>query len=155
MGYRWKGLLACLLGLAFCLAAAAGYRELHKNTVRDSYATKLEAAIREKDPLAGINEDFTVNENFKSHLPVVVLEMEEEPPISTRQNPEDGRFIPIEGVEPYVDGTVYLYASGEGDNSLGDDPCVVSRMRIKRRGNSSMLYEKAQYMVKLVSESGQ
>lgn len=155
MGYRWKGLLACLLGLAFCLAAAAGYRELHENTVRDSYAPKLEAAVREKDPLAGINEDFTVNGNFKSHLPVVVLEMEEEPPISTRQNPEDGRFIPIEGVEPYVDGTVYLYASGEGNNSLGDDPCVVSRMRIKRRGNSSMLYEKAQYMVKLVSESGQ
>lgn len=92
------------------MAAAACHYEMHKDTVKNSYAAPLTAAPREKDPLIGINGDFTVNENFKSHLPVVVLEMEEEPPITTRQNPEDGRFVPIEGVEPYVDGVFYLYA---------------------------------------------
>ena len=155
LGYRWKGLLACLGGLAVCMAAAACHYEMHKDTVKNSYAAPLTAALREKDPLIGINGDFTVNENFKSHLPVVVLEMEEEPPITTRQNPEDGRFVPIEGVEPYVDGVFYLYAGEGGVNSLDGEPRVVSRMRIKRRGNSSMLYEKAQYMFKLVSESGE
>lgn len=154
MGYRLKGLLACLIGLAFCMAAAVGYHELHKDNVKDSYAAKLEPAVREEDPLIGINEDYTVNEKFTSHLPLVVLEMEEEPPIYTRQTEEE-IFVPIKGVEPYVDGTIYLYASDQGNNSLSDDPCVVSRMRIKRRGNSSMTYAKAQYMVKLVSESGE
>ena len=137
------------------MAAAACHYEIHKDTVKNSYAAPLPAAPREKDPLIGINGDFTVNENFNSHLPVVVLEMEEEPPITTRQNPRDGRFVPIEGVEPYVDGVFYLYAGEGGVNSLDSEPCVVSRMRIKRRGNSSMLYEKAQYMFKLVSESGE
>lgn len=155
VGYRLKGLLACLGGLTVCMAAAVGYHEMHKDTVKNSYAAPLQAAPLEKDPLAGINEDFTVNENFKSHLPVVVLEMEEEPPITTRQNPEDGRFVPIEGVEPYVEGEFRLYAGDEGENSPNGEPCLVSRMRIKRRGNSSMLYEKAQYMLKLVSESGE
>lgn len=155
MGYRLRGLLACLGGLAVCMAAAVSYHELHKDMVKNSYSVPLEAAPREEDPLLGINEDFTVNDNFKSHLPVVVLEMEEEPPITTYQDPTDGRFVPIEGVEPYVSGTFSLYASDEGSNSMKDDPCVVSLMQIKRRGNSSMLYEKAQYMLKLVSESGE
>lgn len=154
MGYRLKGMIVSLAALAVCMLAAAGYHELHKDTVKNSYAVELKSAPREEDPLTGINEDFTLNRNFTSHLPIVVLEMETEPPISTRPE-KDGRFVPVEGVEPYVDGKVYLYASDGDGNSLSDDPSVTSRMRIKRRGNSSMLYEKAQYMMKLVSESGE
>lgn len=154
MGYRLKGMMVSLTGLTVCMMAAAGYHVLHKDTVKNSYAVELKSAPREEDPLIGINEDFTLNQNFTSHLPIVVLEMDKEPPISMSQE-TDGRFVPIEGIEPYVDGTIYLFASDKDDNSMNDEPSVTSRMRIKRRGNSSMLYEKAQYMLKLVSESGE
>jgi hypothetical protein len=77
-----------------------------------------------------------------------------EPPISLRQN-QNGFFEEIPGVEPYVKGTLTLYASAEGQNSIQEAPSFVSEMNIKRRGNSSMLYDKAQWLIKLCSESGQ
>ena len=52
-------------------------------------------------------------------------------------------------------GTVTLLDRPGGENKLGDLPAVTSNIQIKRRGNSSMMYEKAQWLMKLQTESGQ
>lgn len=151
---RMVGAAAILLMLAVCGAASIGYALLHQDLDRSSYAEPLEPAPAEEDPLAHIGEDFVVDEGFSSHLPIVILDTGGvDPPINTRQ--EGNRFVAIEGLDPYVEGTLTLLDNPDGENQLGDEPAVVSRMQIKRRGNSSMLYEKAQWMVKLQTESGQ
>ena len=151
---RLVGTGAIILMLALCLAASIGYTALHGNLERSSYAEPLPAAPQEDDPLAHIRDDFVVDRDFSSHLPIVILDTGGiDPPITTYA--EGDRFVTIEGIEPYVSGTVTLLDNPDGENHLGDEPAVVSNMIIKRRGNSSMHYEKAQWLVKLQTESGQ
>lgn len=150
---RLVGAGAIVLMLVLCMAAGIGHALLHQNPNRSSYAEPLAAAPAEEDPLAHIGEDFVVDDAFSSHLPIVILDTNGvDPPINTRI--EKNRFVAIEGLDPYVEGTFVLLDSG-GQNKLGDRPAAASKMMIKRRGNSSMLYEKAQWMVKLQTESGQ
>lgn len=152
---RLIGGLSIVLMLGCCLGATVLYGNEHKTEVRNSYAEVLEEAPKEDNALSHIRSDFTVDKGFNSHLPLVIIDTNGiEPPINTSQT-EDGSFVAIEGLEPYVDGMISIISNDEGINTLSDAPQVSSRMRIKRRGNSSMLYEKAQWMVKLVTESGE
>lgn len=151
---RLTGAVAILLMLALCLAASVVYGSLHADPEKSSYAEPLSAAPEEEDPLEHIGDNFVVDQDFTSHLPIVILDTGGvEPPINTRR--EGDRFVAIEGLDPYAPGTLTLLDNPTGENKLGDEPVVVSNMIIKRRGNSSMLYEKAQWMVKLQTESGQ
>lgn len=146
------------LMLVICVAASLFYGLKHFQRTTSSYAEPLEKAPYEADPLAHIGDDFVVDSDFSSHLPIVVLDMNgNEPPIHMyfNKDKDDGYFAPIEGIEPYISGTMTLLDSTGDVNRLGDEPAVVSHMRIKRRGNSSSVYEKAQYLVKLETESGQ
>lgn len=153
---RLMGVISILIMLAGCFGASLVYGNAHKEEVRNSYAEPLAPAPIEQNPMAHIGADFTVDEGFTSHLPIVVLDTNGvEPPIHTYEDYEQERFIAIPGVEPYVNGTISVIAGGEQGNCLSDVPQMSSNMRIKRRGNSSMLYEKAQWLVKLITESGQ
>lgn len=153
---RLIGAISIFVMLAGCMTASVLYGNAHKTEVRNSYAEELPVAPIEENPLEHIGEDFIVDENFTSHLPIVVLDTNGvEPPINTYEDYEQARFVAIKGVEPYVDGRISVIAGKNKMNCLTDTPQLSSAMRIKRRGNSSMLYEKAQWMVKLVTESGQ
>ena len=154
--YRLTGVVSIVLMLAGCSVAAVLQGKGHGTEEHNSYAGPLEAAPPEQDALAHIGEDFIVDERFCSHLPIVILDTNGiEPPINTYEDHEQKRFVAIEGLDPYVEGTISVISGEDGVNTLQDTPQLVSSMRIKRRGNSSMLYEKAQWMVKLVTESGQ
>lgn len=154
-GFRLKGFTACLVALFLCVLATIYYNDMHKEEIKNSYVEKLEAAPKEDNPIEHIDKNYQVKEGFSSHLPLVVLEMEEEPPISALMNVEEKRFVPIEGVDPYVDGKLSIFQSEEGPNTLHDIPATTSNIRIKRRGNSSMVYEKAQYLIKTVTTFGE
>lgn len=159
--YRLIGVVSILVMLAGCGVAAVFYGREHTAEVHDSYASALPKAPKEEDPLGDINDDFTVKDSFASHLPIVVLDTNGvEPPVNTyfdedHENSEEGLYVPIEGLDPYVDGTISIYSREEGANTVWDEPVLQSNIRIKRRGNTSMGYEKAQWMVKLVTDSGQ
>ncbi len=132
-----------------------------KGTDYEAYDTTLSGYGHDSGTLEYINEDFTVRNSFKSQLPIVILDTNGvEPPINTRfektdpDEPTKGIFIPIEGVEPYVEGHITILADSEtGINRLTDTPEYTGRIKIKRRGNSSMSYEKAQWLIKLMTES--
>ena len=158
---RLAGIFSIVLMLFFCIAAAMLYGKNHMVEIHDSYAEELPAAPVEENPLKGIREDFTLTEEFSTHLPIVILDMGgEEPPINTYYQKEHeksavGLYVPIEGLDPYVEGTISILENEGGMNTLKDEPVLTSQIRIKRRGNTSMYYEKAQWTVKTVTESGQ
>lgn len=153
---RFIGGLAiiCMLAVVFGISIQRHWAD-DQNSV-SSYDIPLTPAPAESDPLVGINQDFTLNENYSSHLPLVILDMGgQEPPITTQIVPGEKMYETIEGVEPYVWGSLTLVDNQEGLNHLSDQAVIQTRMQIKRRGNSSMHYDKPQYLVKLLTESGQ
>lgn len=153
---RFFGVITIIIALLICTGAMyINYISLEIDN-HSSYDKTLLPAKNESNPTGYINDDFSVDKNFKSHLPIVILDTDGvQPPISTYQI-EDGTFRDIEGLDPYVSGTLTILNSGNSDyNYLSDEPETESEIIIKRRGNSSMRYEKAQWLIKLRSESGQ
>lgn len=115
----------------------------------------LKPATKEENPLEYLNEDFTIKEGFKTNLPIVLIDTNGvEPPISSVYNQKENRHILINGLERYVDGKISIIDNGEL-NKVSDEAKESSYIKIRRRGNSSMNYDKAQYLVKLVAENGE
>ncbi|WP_028829191.1 CotH kinase family protein [Proteocatella sphenisci] len=122
-----------------------------------SYHRELPAASWDGDALQGIDEKFSVDKNFSTHLPLVIIDTAGmQPPIYTEKRLIKGFMIyaDIEGIEPYVKGSISII-SGNEKNTIGDKPVSTSQMLIKRRGNSSMYYAKAQYLLKLITDKGE
>ncbi len=88
-------------------------------------------------------------------MPIVIIDTESvEPPVNTKYNEETLLYEPIKGIEPFVDGTIEVLDNSKR-NQLTDMPTSKSKIKIKRRGNTSMKYAKPQYLVKLITETGQ
>jgi hypothetical protein len=108
------------------------------------------------DPFEHFKDGFAVSEKFTSHLPLVVIDTNDVLiPINHTWDTEKGYAVPIEGVEAYVSAKISVYENAAGMNGLLDIPAHQSMIEIKRRGNSSMSYEKAQWRIKLVTDSGE
>lgn len=152
---RFVGAGAILMMLVVCAGASFSYGRRHIAENKNYYAP-LPPAPAGEDPLAHMDEEFIVDEGFTSHMPVVILDTEgTEPPVNTYYLSSESRYADIEDMDPYVNGTFLLLDKQDGLNCLADEPALVSSMRIKRRGNSSMFFEKAQWLIKLTTESGQ
>lgn len=126
-------------------------------TLMGSYHRELPAADWGGDALQGIDENFAVDESFSTHLPLVIIDTAGiQPPIYTEKRMVKGfmTYADIEGIEPYVKGSISII-SGNEKNTIGDEPVTTSQMFIKRRGNSSMIYAKAQYLLKLITDKGE
>lgn len=109
----------------------------------------------ESDSNAILHDDYTVDENFTTHLPIVILDTNGvEVPINTIFDEKNLIFTDIKGLDPYVGGTIQVIDNG-GIQSVSDVPSITSQIEIKRRGNTSMYYNKPQYLVKLQTKTGQ
>ena len=152
-----KKLLLCIVSVCI-LILGLSYLKFNEeirtgeNTSSYLYYQKLKADESSEDPLKYLDDDFTASEDFSSNLPLVVLEMDGElPEYKTFTETEE---IVNEGVEPWIGGTISLYQNENGDNSLSDSPVLNSQIRIKKRGHTSMSFDKSQYAIKLVDENG-
>ncbi len=162
--YLYLSVCSILLMLILCgyfMVVKKGQTSFVNNEEKhNSYDFNMEKGVITDNPTEFITEDYTITDGFNSGLPIVVIDTNGvEPPISARyvpyeDDPTDGLFLPIEGVEPYVDGKIYVIDSEDGINTLEDIPSYEGGIKIKRRGNSSMSYAKAQWLIKLVTDSG-
>lgn len=105
------------------------------------------------NPLEYIAEDFTVKDGFCSNLPIVILSMDEEP--AEYKTFEINQEVVFEDIEPYVNGSIRIIASEAEQNYLTDEPVYSSQMKIKKRGHSSMAYDKPQYLMKMLNAAGE
>ncbi len=150
---------AIIIIMVSSIFATILYKKIHTPEVISAYVEPLEAAPKESDPLVGLNSDFTANEQFSTHLPIVVIDTNgvsiEMPAYeSVNQTTENEEILAL-GAGEYVEGNVAIIDSNNTVNTLQDVPNAVSNMIIKRRGNTSVYFEKAQYLMKFQTESGQ
>lgn len=155
--YKLMGVLSIIIMFMLCGLARILSADANSVKVKNAYQEKLQPHAKTEEPCRGIDVEngFAVNEEFTSYLPIVILDLPNgAPPINAMRDKELKAFVPIPGVEPYVDGTITVINTGT-INHIDDPGEVVSKMRIKRRGNTSMLYDKAQWSVKLYTDSGE
>lgn len=105
-------------------------------------------------PISILNIDNSIDDSFKSHLPLVIIDTYgEEVKADSFWDDEKGYFAPLEG-DPYIDGNITLIASEKGINSIKDIPILNSKIKIRLRGNTSITYDKKQYFIKLINDDG-
>ena len=104
-----------------------------------------------------IPEDGIVDNTFETHLPLVVLEADMDSiidiyTVSEGDKPRD--YADPNVTNPWVDMKISIYDSDTGVNKVTDEPALYSDGLIKLRGFSSRRYEKRQYGIKLLDETG-
>lgn len=128
---------------------------LNEDEIFQGYTQKLNPSNETESALLHIDSEFKLSTDFNTHLPIVVIDTKGiEPPISTVENIDEERFVRIEGLDPYIEGKLTII-DGNKRNRITDEPAQTSLIKIKRRGNSSMMYDKGQYLIKLMTESGE
>lgn len=114
------------------------------------------------DPLAGLRADFTPTKDFSTNLPIVILTADGVIPrydgdldADWKTDTDDG--VPKTGAleKRWVSGHLRLIDTGTGVNTLADAPAAETDLVLRRRGHSSMQYDKPQYLLKAVTESGE
>ncbi len=103
-----------------------------------------------EDPLLHISEDFIVDEQFSSNLPIVILTLDGE--LAEYKRFVSSQEIVDESVDPYIGGSIAVIGTTGGTNHLTDMPDVQSRIRIKKRGHTSISFDKPQYLVKTITD---
>ena len=156
MGAKWKAAFAMIL---FSAAVCAGfgiwkYQAIDKKEER-VWHHELAAAA---DPTLGtdsVPEDFMVDGNFTSHLPLVIIDTGGEEIVNYKYyDHELEAFRYKDGIDPYIRMQISFIDNENMVNRLGDEPTGVSYGKIKVRGNSSStpIYPKKQYLMKLLTQ---
>ena len=156
-----KNKLMCVSIIVLSLVIGVGFYSLYTYMTKEETTNNFEHTVRLEegaDPSVGVTSfdgDYTVDDSFVSHLPLVVIDLEDnEIPDSYYYDQDEERFILKDDADPYVDAQISVIDNDSNLNYLGDDPQVQSRIKIKYRGNSSVIYDKHQYRFKLLDEDG-
>lgn len=128
-----------------------------KNNSKFPHVVEMEEGA---DPSLGETElsaDYEVNSDFVSHMPLVIIDTDgENIPEAYKFDKEQGRFVlKEEGLNPYINGKISVIDNDDNVNRLSDEAKVTSNMEIKYRGNSSVIFDKHQYRIRLLNENGE
>lgn len=110
-----------------------------------------------EDPLVFLNQDFTPRSGFSTNLPIAVLTIDRVLPRYDADREEDWesdipRTASLE--KRWGNGTLRLIDTG-GINTLSSPTATETAICIRRRGHSSMNYDKPQYSIKTLNEAGE
>ena len=103
-----------------------------------------------------IPDDFMVDGDFTSHLPLVIIDTHGSEIINYKHyDLETDSFVYQDGVDPYVTVTLSVCDAEDHVNRLSDVPTFSSEGKIKVRGNSSSTLAKKQYRLQLMDANGE
>lgn len=101
-----------------------------------------------------LNGHNLVDHSFVTHLPLVIIDTYgEKIQAESVWDREKGYRVPVD-FDPYAKGYISIIDNENGRNTLQDEPSVSSDILIRLRGNSSLGFDKKQYLVKLINEDG-
>lgn len=130
------------------------YSTRHTVITAGDYYESLPDTSSEENPLEHISEDFTVDaKKFSSNLPLVVLHCPQELP--KYKYFEDGFEHVDTSVDPWVIGSMDIIDIQSSDmrSYLSSKPNVSTSIQIKKRGHTSMSFDKAQFYIKAIDEN--
>ncbi len=127
----------------------------NKITAIEDYQHVTEASADPSIGSATIPEDYVIDEEFVTHLPLVVIDLQGNTIPNIYQFTEDGygREYSQEGLinpDPWVGMTIEIIDNENHENHLMDEPVLTNNGKIKLRGMSSREFDKKQYGIKLM-----
>lgn len=157
-----------ILAFATILIVAVGvftYTDSKVNTVNDdikinAFQQHVYAKENGVDPTIGVRKlpkDFIVDGNFESHLPLVVIDIDNQEIKKTKvfERKENGDQIIVKTTEdPFVEGQIEVINNDDYCNHISDEPESSSKMKIRLRGSSSQNFDKKQYAIKMLDDQG-
>ena len=117
-----------------------------------SYKT-LEKDSSAENPLKYVGTDFSVKRGFHTNLPIVILEIDGELP-EYKYFTDNGIEISDKDIEPYTFGKMTVIYNENGESTPFDTPIYESGIKIKKRGHTSMAFDKPQYKIKTFLPDG-
>ena len=148
-------IVVCIL-TAFCLFFS--YTKADVSSFGRKYQHEEESNVDPGIGMVEIPADGMVEEGFQTHLPLIVIDVDLEkiPNIyGFVDDKHEVRGYRDENVtNPWETMTISLIDNENNVNTLGDLPVFESGGMIKIRGASSRAFEKKQYGIKLLDESG-
>lgn len=144
--------------LVFCCVLATKQIQNIDSGYENNLQHKVEME-KGADPSLGIKKfsdnDYTVSQDFVSHLPLVIIDLDGQKIPEAYEYIEDlERVVKKEDIDPYVNANLSVIDNENDINMLSDTPAEESGMQIKYRGNTSIGYLKHQYRIKLIDEDG-
>ena len=121
----------------------------------ENYQHVMESDADSSIGSASIPEDFILDEEFVTHLPLVVIDLQGNTIPNIYKFTEDGkgREYSAEGLlnpDPWVSMSIEIIDNDNHENRLTDEPQLTNNGKIKLRGMSSRSYDKKQYGIKLM-----
>lgn len=100
------------------------------------------------------DKEIMVDENFTTHLPLVVIDTNgEKPKRSVVWNSDKEYYVPLDK-DAYTYGKMFIIDNQKDVNIIKQKPKISSNIKIKIRGNSSGNYDKKQYLIKCIDNNG-
>lgn len=126
---------------------------IEKNSQRRVHA-HMQEDIKNQPREFDMKDDYTINDSFSTHLPLVVIDTNGESPKSgVAWDEEKGYYAPL-GIDPYVDGNITIIDNEGRVNNIKDKPTNKSDILIRQRGNTSTRFPKKQYLIKTINKDG-
>lgn len=139
---KWNRRVPALLAVVCAALAVAMVADEHLEQKNERYQQHLTAA--RPTGLAAAPWDGTVPtlETLHTHLPIVTLDT-------------GGAPIPgLEGKAEMAAGVLETFDEDTGDNTAGGKPTLHTSIRVRYRGNSSLFFDKHQYLIDCVDAGG-
>lgn len=147
------------LGIIFlCITACflfgawlAGQAEKESRIFHHELAADADSSLGPQE----IPEDYTVDQGFVTHLPLIIIDTLGGEIVNYKSyDAEQDAYVYQEGVELYSPVYMSVIDNENHVNSLADAPVFQTDAAMKIRGNSSSRLPKVQYRVKLLDETG-
>lgn len=125
MKYKVISGLSIIVALILCFYATSYISSLQKERIDQHLDEKIE-------------NNCQANEEFCTHLPIISIHT-------------GGKEIPgMNGEEELLKADFDLYYNGKTSNRLSDNINLSSKIEMKYRGNSSLFFDKHQYLIKFI-----
>lgn len=147
-----------VLILMLTLCAAGGLWLYYQNPQSHRVAHhKLSSGADSSLGTVSIPENHMVDDSFTSHLPLIIIDTNGQKIVNYKFfDSATQSHIEPEGIDPYVDMTLFFIDNPDYVNRLGDPAATTVTGRIKVRGNysSASNFSKKQYAIRLFDSEG-
>lgn len=155
MKKSWIAAIVVIVGLAIAVPVLMSLLPENRIKANTDYQHEVDDNVNPQLGSATIPENFVLDDEFVTHLPLVIIDLQgnEIPNIYKWTSDGAGREyneVGLANPDPWVSMSISIVDNDNNENRLNDAPQLTNNGKIKLRGMSSRTFAKHQYGIKLM-----